>query len=82
MAVENQFMNELRISSILNQTQLETLCASNSTIGVILDLKSNTKLPFLKNVILFDNPEDIHIALATQVGLNIYSFYDMVSEGF
>ena len=38
---------------------------------------------FTKEILfVFDNPEDIHIALATQVGLNIYSFYDMVSEGF
>jgi len=42
---------------------------SNKTIGVILDLKAQEKLEFLKNIIVFDHVEDMHITLATQVGL-------------
>ena len=42
---------------------------------------SEKKLPYLKNIILFDDSEDIHIALATQVRLSIYQFSDMVREG-
>lgn len=60
---------------------MKTICVSSSTIGVILDLKSKGKLPFLKNLILYDQSEDIHISLASQVGFELYSFYDLVSEG-
>ena len=81
VAVETQFINEDRICKVLDKTQLQTLCLSASTIQIVLDLKSNNKLPFVKNIILYDQPEDIHIALATQVGLCIYSFNAMVSDG-
>ena len=81
VAIETQFMNEARIVNLINQTEMKTICVSSSTIGVILDLKSKEKLPFLKNLILYDQSEDIHISLASQVGFELYSFYDLVSEG-
>ena len=58
------------------------MCVSRSTVGVILDLKSKEKLSKLKNLILYDQPEEVHITLATQVGFEIYSFDDLVTEGF
>jgi hypothetical protein len=65
VAIENQFVNENRITSLLNNTELVTLCVSRKTIGVILDLKSQEKLKYLKNIIVFDQTEDMHITLAT-----------------
>lgn len=82
IAVENQFMYESRIVQILNSTELASICVSKKTIGVILDLKAQNKIAHLKNLILFDAAEDIHITLSTQVGLQMFSFDDLVSEGF
>jgi long-chain acyl-CoA synthetase len=81
LAIENQFMNEDRISGVINKTQLLTLCVSKGTIGVILDLKSKDLLPHLKNLIIYDTPEDAHLTLATQVGFEIFSFVDLINEG-
>jgi len=39
-------------------------------------------LKHLKNMVLYDVAEDTHLTLASQVGLNVFSFNDMVSEGF
>jgi long-subunit acyl-CoA synthetase (AMP-forming) len=58
VAVENQFVNEERITSIINKTELTTLCVSKYTIGIIMDLKSKSLIPSLKNIIMFDYPED------------------------
>jgi long-subunit acyl-CoA synthetase (AMP-forming) len=65
IAVENQYMNEDRISSIINQTEMTTVCVSKLTIGVVLDLKSQNRIPKLKNLILYDLAEDLHITLAS-----------------
>lgn len=75
-------MNEDRIKNIINITELEVICASKATIGVLLDMKSKDIIPKLKNIILFDTPEDAHITLASQVGFNIYSFSDLITEGY
>lgn len=72
IAVENQYMNEDRISSIINQTEMTTVCVSKLTIGVVLDLKSQNRIPKLKNLILYDLAEDLHITLASQVGFQIF----------
>lgn len=66
----------------MNDTELTTLCVSKKTIGVILDLKSKDKLKHLKNLVIFDQAEDLHITLATQTGFNIYQFTDLVREGY
>jgi len=44
---------------------MTSICVSRSTIGVILDLKSQNRLPKLKNLILYDLAEDLHITLAS-----------------
>lgn len=82
LAVENQFMNEERIQNIINITELSVICVSKATIGVLLDMKSKDLIPKLKNIILFDTPEDAHIALASQVGFNVFSFADLITEGY
>jgi long-chain acyl-CoA synthetase len=46
-----------------------------------LDLKSQDKLRKLHNLVIFDHPNEIHVALATQVGVEIFSFHDLVNEG-
>jgi len=82
VAVEQQFVNDERISNLLNETEMTTLCVSKRTIGVILDLKSKDMLKSIKNLIIYDQAEDLHITLATQVGFNIYQFNDLVREGY
>jgi hypothetical protein len=54
---------------------------SKKTIGSILDLKSKDLLPDLENIVLFDQPDDLTITLATQVNFNLYHFNDLVKEG-
>ena len=81
VAIQNQFLSEERISKILNDTELETICVSRQTIGVILDLKSKDKLRKLNNIIIFDQPDEIHITLATQVGIELFPFHDLIAEG-
>ena len=75
-------MNEDRIQKIINITELSCICVSKATIGVLLDMKSKEMIPNLKNVILFDTPEDAHITLSSQVGFNIFSFSDLIAEGY
>jgi long-subunit acyl-CoA synthetase (AMP-forming) len=81
VSVQNQFVNDNRICSILNQTEVSTICVSKSTIGVILDLKSKNLLKTLKNIITFDKPEPEHCLLSQQVGLEIHTYHQLVSEG-
>lgn len=67
---------------MINHTKMLTLCVSKGTIGVILDLKSKDLIPDLKNLIIYDTPEDAHLTLATQVGFEIFSFTDLINEGY
>lgn len=82
VAVQNLFVNEERITTILNKTELTTLCVSKFTIQIVMDLKSKGLIPHLKNLIMFDYPEDTQLTLATMVGFDIFSFSDLVNEGF
>jgi hypothetical protein len=34
------------------------------TLGIILELKSRQKLSHLKNIIIFDHPEEVHLQLS------------------
>jgi long-chain acyl-CoA synthetase len=81
VAVQSQFLNEDRVGRILNLTETATICVSRQTISIILDMKAKDKLRKLNNLIIFDEPDEIHITLATQVGLEIFSFKDLLSEG-
>ncbi len=54
VSVIAQFVEDNRISSLLEKTEATTICVSRATIGVILDLKSRGKLTKLKNLILYD----------------------------
>lgn len=74
-------MNDEMIAGILNKTEVETICVSNNTIGVILDLKSKNLLPKCKHLITFDLPEPEHFKLAKQVGFSVYSYDELVTEG-
>jgi len=71
-----------RIADILNKTELTTVCVSKKTAGLILDLKSKDRIKKVKNIILFDSADEIHITLATQVELELFSFNDLISDGF
>ena len=66
---------------LLNHTGLTTICVSQATIGAILDLASKEKISKLKNIVLYDQLNDIQITLATQLGLRIWQFDDLVRDG-
>lgn len=65
VAVQAQFLQEDRITQIINDTELTTLCVTKQTIGIILDLKAKDKLRKLHNLVIYDQPDEIHITLAT-----------------
>jgi hypothetical protein len=51
------------------------------TLGIILEMKSRQKLSHIQNVIIYDHPEEVHLQLSKQLGLNLIFFEDMVKEG-
>lgn len=77
----NQFQNEELAEYICKITEIETVCASLQTLGIILEMKSRQKLSNVKNIIIYDHPEEVHQQLAKQLGLNLIFFEDMVKEG-
>lgn len=81
VAVEEQFLNEDRVSKLINLTNMTTICVSSFTFGAILNLKASSKIPSIKNIIHFDHPDDLQRTLSTQLGLQLYQFEDMVEEG-
>lgn len=81
IAVEQQFLDDTRISFIVDKTEMQTLCVSQQTIGLILDLKSKDKMSNLKNLILFDSLTEVQTTLANQAGLTLYSFEELLDEG-
>ena len=78
IAVEQQFLDDTRISFIVDKTEMQTLCVSQQTIGLILDLKSKDKMSNLKNLILFDSLTEVQTTLANQAGLTLYSFEELL----
>lgn len=48
---------------------------------MILELRAAQKLQNLKCLILFDEPGDLEINLASQVGLEVYCFKDLIIQG-
>jgi hypothetical protein len=81
VAVQNQFVNDARICGILNQTEVETICVSKNTIGVIMELKKKKLLPNLKNLICYDKPEGEFCTMSESVGVQIYTYQQLVTEG-
>ena len=45
IAVESQFLENHRISQVINRTEMSTLCVSTKTLGLILDLKKDGSIP-------------------------------------
>lgn len=82
IAVEQQFLDDARICRVIDNTEMTTVCVSQKTIGFILDLKSKGKLENVKNLILFDTVEDVHITLSTQVGCELFCFDGLVEDGY
>lgn len=78
LAVQQQFMTEERISKIINDTNLSTLCVTKKTAGIILELKSRGKINTLDHLIFFDQPEEIHLSLAKKVSLSVNTFKELV----
>ena len=60
---------------------MTSVCVSSPTISMILDLKSKGKLPHVKNLIMYDTPEEIHHTLTSNAGLELHTFADLVNEG-
>jgi long-chain acyl-CoA synthetase len=61
---------------------LSTLCVSQKTIGLILDLKSKSKLPNLTHLIAFDQVDDKVLAFASSLGLELISWKFLVDDGY
>jgi len=81
IAVELQFLETERVVDIIKKTGLTTLCVSQKTIQIILDLKIKNLIPNVENIITFDPAQDTHKILSAQVGINIFQFNALVHQG-
>lgn len=61
IAIDTQYFSVDRITELIDDTDVETLCVSNKTIQIILKLKQKNELKKLKNLITFDQPEDCFV---------------------
>ena len=82
IAVEKQFKDHDRIASIIETTELTTVCVSQGTLSDILELKQKKRIKTVKNIVLFDQTDAEHINMATQVKVGLFLFEDLVTQGF
>ena len=66
---------------ILEQTSIKTIVCSSDKIKNVVDLKKEGKITRLTHVIYFDQADASIIAAASEVGLTLISFADVISEG-
>jgi long-chain acyl-CoA synthetase len=66
---------------ILNQTQIRTVSLSSDKISSLLSLKSQEKLPYLKNLIYFDECSQEDKELAASLDVKLICFDEAVKEG-
>ena len=66
---------------ILRQTGLQTIVLSNDMVERIVDLKRNNKAAGLQNVVCFEDVDRVGREKAAEVGLNLYTFDEVLSSG-
>jgi long-subunit acyl-CoA synthetase (AMP-forming) len=71
VAVEPQFLDHKWICQVIDTTELTTLCVSQKTIGLILELKQKGKLEKLTNLITFDRVDEKLLELASTTGIEL-----------
>jgi long-chain acyl-CoA synthetase len=74
-------LGDSTIPFVLNQTQLTTLTMESKNLKKIIKLKGESKLDYLKNIILFDIGTDELIKEADDVGLKVYHYNEILDLG-
>ncbi len=74
-------LGEDAMAFILSQTQLITIFMAKEGIKAIFTLGSQKRLSNLKNIVLFEDPDQQLIEEASKIGIKVYSFWELVKEG-
>ena len=70
------------VLEITRETEVNTLCVSNNTLPLILDMVENGQLPHLKNLINFDDySQELTEHLSTFQGLNFLTYASLLDTG-
>ena len=70
------------VSEITRETEVNTLCVSNNTLPLILDMVQNGQLPHLKNVINFDAySQALTERLSNFKALNFLTYASLLETG-
>ncbi len=68
-------------SFIINQTSLSTLCTELKYLDTIISLKKSGASPSLKDLICFDQINDEIKQKATEAGLGLHYFWEIIEVG-
>jgi len=70
------------LSLVINLTNLTTMSIERASIPTLLKLKTDAKTPSLKNLVIFEDVlTDEEKAQASEAGLNIFSYHDVLEAG-
>jgi len=75
-------LNDTELIIILNETKLEVLCVDLDQFQKILKFGREKKLICLTKIILFDDEDsEINIKMASEIGIKIFFYNDMIKKG-
>lgn len=74
-------LGDKSIEYVINQTEMETIALGEDKLMHICKLKSEEKLPTIKNVILFDDVTEEHVNMCKAVGFEIYNIVKLAEGG-
>jgi long-chain acyl-CoA synthetase len=62
------------IAFVLNQTELTTICCEKKSLGQLIKLKKDGKIPLIKNLVCFDPADEATAKTASEAGVKTWSF--------
>ena len=69
------------VEYVFNHTKMETCFCSCNYLENLLKSKSEKKFPHLKSLVSFDEVTEKDLETAKQVGINLYSWSQLISKG-
>ena len=72
-------LGEEAIQTIINETQMTTICCNTETSPKILNLKEKT--PSVRFVIQFETPEAESVQKAKDLGISLFGFSEVIQKG-
>ena len=78
ISADAQFLEQERVISIIEATEVSTVCVSSKTAGFLLDLKSEGKISTLKNIIVFEDTNELFYSSSYKLNVEVFVFSDLV----